>query len=134
MSNFTWVAEVAYIQKYKLVQVIWKNNSISSQEYREAFNIALKTIEDNPIVYFISDTKKQDIVSPADRKWFQKHIIPKAIKAGLLRGAVVISSNPFKKYYMNLIIKITNTFKLPLKLFSDYNSALEWCISFNEHK
>ena len=128
--------EVAYIQKYKLIQVIWKGKKFTSEEYKEAFNVGLDYSEKNNIRIniFISDTRKQGIVSPEDRKWFQKEAIPRAIKTGLKRAAVVMSTNPFKRYYMNLIMKIINTFKLPMKLFSDYDSALKWCISFNDHK
>ena len=129
-------AEVSYLPEYKLVQVIWKDKKFNTEEYQQTFNVGLDYVAQNnkPFVLFISDTTKQAIVSPEDRKWFQKSAISRAVDAGLKRAAVVVSKNPFKRYYMNLILKVINKFKIPLKLFSDYDSALKWCLSFDEYK
>ena len=126
-------AEVSYNLESKLVLVIWKDNNFTSEEYKKTFNIGLDFVSKNKkqFLFFISDTTKQAIVSPEDRKWFQENAVPRAIDAGLQRAAVVVPKNPFKRYYMNLILKVVNKFNIPLKLFSDLDSALKWCLSFD---
>ena len=79
---------------------------------------------------FLSDIREQSVVSPENRKWFEEIMIPQAIDVGLKRAAVIFDGNVFKKYYLNMIIKVTNKFGLPLKIFNSEEEAIEWFKSF----
>ena len=57
-------------------------------------------------------------------------MIPKGIDVGLKRAGVIFDGNVFKKYYLNMIIKVTNKFGLPLKIFNKQEEAIEWFKSF----
>lgn len=57
-----------------------------------------------------------------------------AIKLGLVRGAVVVSGNPFKKYYMNMILKAGNMYKIKIVVFSNMEKAQKWLVSFGDYK
>jgi hypothetical protein len=124
---------VKYIPDKKLVQLIW-NGTATSEQYQEAFVKGLDFQEQckTPVYNFLSDVRKQGSVSPETRKWFETVVVPRTVKQGLRRGAVVFDGSIFKKYYLNIILQATNRFKLPFKFFYTDEQAYEWFDSFNE--
>ena len=109
----------------------WKDMKLTSVEYRSAFEKIIEyTKGKNIFINYLADTRVQSVVSPEDRKWFQENIIPEAIKHGLKRGAVVISGNAFKKYYMNMIIRGSKMFPIEIKMFDNMEKAKKWLKSF----
>lgn len=124
----TSAAKTFYSEKDKLIEVIWDAKNISSEEYRDVFIQALNYAEDAPFELFLSDNTKQGVVSPADRKWFQNYAVKKGISLGLHKAAVVIENNPFKKYYINMILKVVSASGINMKIFTDYNKAKTWLL------
>lgn len=122
-------ADVFYLSEESIGCIKWKK-MCSSEEYRSAFEVLLTFQSQTPIENFISDVRNQGIVSPEDRKWFEHVALPKAKEQGLQRAVVITSANPFKQYYLNLILKKTNKYKMPLKLVSSEEKAIEWIASF----
>ena len=118
-------AEASYDEELKLGKVVWKRKT-TTEEYQYAFMVLLDHAKDNPSENFMSDIRNQSIVSPENRKWFETEMVPKAIDAGLKRVAIIFDGNVFKKYYINMIIKVTNKFGVPLKMFSTEEEAIEW--------
>jgi hypothetical protein len=109
----------------KLVKIVW-GVDCNSENYRSSYIKIIEFQRTTPADFFISDIREQPIISPEDRKWFEKEIIPKAIKQGLKKAVVISTGSAFKKYYLNLILSTTNKFGLPLKIFSDEEEALKW--------
>lgn len=128
-------AKVSYVPEYKLVQIIW-NGTITIEQYQRVFTITLDFQEKElmPIHNFMSDVRNQGVVNPENRKWFESYALPRAVKQGLKRAAVVFDGNIFKKYYLNLILQSTNRFGMPLRFFSDPNEAIAWFLSVEEDK
>ncbi len=124
---------VTYIPRFKLVKIVWDGN-ISLEMYQKAFNLALnfQAKELVPVYNFLSDIRKQGLVNPENRKWFEQYVLPRAVNQGLRRGAVISDANVFKKYYLNLILQSTNRFKLPFRFFDEVDEALAWFDSFGE--
>ena len=119
-------AEIIYMPDIKLVQITWEG-MVPSEQYRNTFSRAIEYTETHDFVNFISDAREQGVVSTDDRKWFQNVIVPQAVKQGLKYGAVVIKKEPFKKYYMNAILRILNRkSNIIMRIFYDYDEALEW--------
>lgn len=126
-------AEISYDRELILGKIEWKRKT-NTEEYHFAFETLLDFAQKNPSDNFLSDITRQNVVSPENRKWFEIEMLPKAIEAGLKRVAVVFDGNVFKKYYLNMILKVTNKFKLPMKVFTSEEDALEWFKSFNSVK
>ncbi|HKK58703.1 MAG TPA: hypothetical protein VJ937_04450 [Salinivirga sp.] len=124
-------AEVSYDADLKLGKIIWKKKT-PTEEYRHAFTTLLEFSKTHDVDNFLSDIRNQGVVAPENRKWFESEMLPKAIKAGLKRAGSVFDGNVFKKYYMNMIIKVSNKFGMPLKLFNSEAEAIEWFKSFEE--
>lgn len=122
-------AEISYDTDLYLGKIVWKKKT-TIEEYQYAFITLLGYARENRIDNFLSDIRKQAVVSPENRTWFETEMLPKAIEAGLQRAGVIFDGNVFKKYYINMILKVTNKFKLPMKIFSSDDEALEWVKSF----
>lgn len=123
---------ITYRQNIKTVKVVWVG-SFSKDQYQHAVEAALdfQLKEKFPVDNYLSDILKQGIVNPESRKWFEQVAMPRAVKQGLKRAAIIFDGNVFKKYYINLILQATNAYKLPLKFFSTEEDALKWFQSFN---
>ncbi len=123
---------ITYHQNLKMVKVVW-NGTFSKEQYQHAVEAALdfQIKEKLPVDNYLSDILKQGIVNPESRKWFEQVAMPRAVKQGLKRAAIVFDGNVFKKYYINLILQATNAYKLPLKFFSTEKEAIMWFESFN---
>jgi hypothetical protein len=116
---------VSYFPEKKLGKICWKRKP-DSEEYKIPFKILINHANHQPIDNFISDIRQQGVMSPDDRKWFEKEMLPQAIAGGLKRAAVIFDGNIFKQYYMNLIIGASRKFGLPLKLVLSEQEAFEW--------
>jgi hypothetical protein len=130
--NETFV-EVKCIPELKLIQIVWKG-TFTYDQYKDAFikSLDYQKAAGIPISNFLSDIRKQGVVNPDSRKWFEDNALPRAVKQGLKRAAVVFDGNVFKKYYLNIILQATNKFKLPFKFFSTNEEAIEWLKSFDD--
>lgn len=127
-------ADAEYIVTYKMAHMTWKRIVIPSEEYRKALVELLKYGEDHKVVSYLSDGRKTGPVHPDDRKWFQDFAIPYAQRVGLKHAAVVISNDPFRKFYMNAILKVVNIkATYDMKIFTDYDEAFNWLINFHDY-
>jgi hypothetical protein len=122
-------AKVTYNREKKLMVLIW-DGSPSPEEYKKPFLTMLEYGHKFPVDGMLSDISKQGIVNPDNRKWFEKEMMPKAVEAGLKRGAIVTNGNAFKMYYINLILSAVNKFPIQTKLFNNQKDALIWLDSF----
>lgn len=124
--------KITYHHNIKTVKVVW-NGTFSKEQYQQAIEAALDfhLKGEFPVDNYLSDILKQGIVNPESRKWFEQVAMPRAVKQGLKRAAIVFDGNVFKKYYINLILQATNAYKLPLKFFSSEQEAIMWFQSFD---
>jgi hypothetical protein len=124
-------AVLTYDPDLKLAKIVW-NGKATTKEYQHTFITLLEYSKEHKTENFISDLRKQAVVSPENRNWFETVVIPRAIELGLIRAAVIFDGNVFKKYYLNMILKVLNKYKLPLKLFNSDEEANEWITSFTQ--
>ena len=125
--------EVKYVAELKLIQVVWRG-TFTYDQYKDAFikSLDYQKTASIPVRNFLSDIRKQGVVNPDSRKWFEENALPRAVNQGLRRAAVVFDGNVFKKYYINIILQATNKFKLPFKFFNTTEDAIEWFKSFDD--
>src|SRR5687767_13935170 len=110
---------VYYIADKSLGKIVW-HGVPTSEEYKKPFITLIDLAKKGSnVTRFLSDIRKQGIVSPDSRKWFEKEMVPAAIANGLKRAAVISGGNAFKTYYINLILSTVNKFNLPFKIFND---------------
>ena len=117
-----------FYPEIKLMHFVWLQNCVG-EKYRYNFQQALDFAAKNDACYFISDIRKQGVVGPEDRKWFETVAIPGAIEQGLKRAAVIADGNIFKMYYLNMLLKVFTKMAVPFKLFNNTRLAINWLIA-----
>ena len=119
-------ATMYYSQDKYLIKIVW-HGAISTEEYKKPFFALWEHAKMGmKVTRYLSDIRDQGIVSPENRKWFEKEMIPLAISYGLKRAAAISGSNAFKTYYINLILSSVNRFDLPFKVFNNEEKAIEF--------
>jgi hypothetical protein len=122
-------ATVTYFPEKRSMMLIW-DGSPAPEEYKKPFLTMLDFSLNYPVDSMLSDISQQGIINPENRKWFEKEMMPRAVAAGLKRGAIVTSGNAFKLYYINLILSAINKFPIHTKLFNKRQDATAWLDSF----
>lgn len=123
-------AELSYDSELNLGKIKWKRKT-TTDEYKYVFMSLLGFAKENQIDNFLSDIRDQQSVSPENRRWLELVLLPKAIDIGLKRAGVIFDGNVFKRYYINAIIKVTNKYNIPMKIFKDEKEAVDWFQRFN---
>ncbi|MCX2743087.1 hypothetical protein OO013_04380 [Mangrovivirga sp. M17] len=113
-----------YSKDLKIAGVIW-DGFIKTENYTNTFDRLIKLAEDRKVIGFYSDIRKQGVISIEARKYFESTISPKAKELGVDKTGIVSDSSPFKKYYINTIIKMTGR---PAKIFSDPDKAINFIL------
>ena len=121
-----------YIQNLKLLKVVW-SGVVSAEQYEQALLFALdyQKKTEKLIENYLSDIRRQGVVSPQSRKWFEQVALPRAMNQGLKKGAVVFEGSVFKKYYLNLIMQATSIYRFPFRFFNSMEDAIKWLESTN---
>ena len=81
---------IVFDEKYKVVFTIWLDSIFTSEQYRDVWERTLDFGNKNDVNYFLSDIINQKVVLPNDRKWFEDDVIPRAIKTGIKKGAIIL--------------------------------------------
>lgn len=123
------VCKVYYNEALLLGKVVWDGGP-TQEEYKEPFLSLIEYSKKRTIHNFISDITLQGTQSQKNRSWFEEVMMPMAIEHGLKRGAIVTNANPFKKFYINMLLRVSNKFGLPVQIFSDQKEAEVWVKSF----
>lgn len=112
----------------KLMHYIWKQRCVG-EEYRNNYQKALDFASNHDATFFMSDIRKQGVIGPDDRKWFESVAIPGAIERGLTKAAVIFDGNTFKLYYLNILLRVFSKRSIPMKLFNETQPAIEWLLA-----
>ena len=118
-------AKVYFSESLKVAGVVW-DGFFTKEQYMELFDRMIEFGKKHQIIGFYSDIRKQGIVPVEARKYFEKVVSPAAQKQGINKTGVVSDASPFKKYYLNTIIKMTGR---PAKICSDPDDALNYILT-----
>src|SRR6185369_4616170 len=110
----------------RLIGKVEWNGSPTPEQYKGAFLSLLDYSKKVKMTRFLSDTRNQGVVNPENRRWFEKEMVPMAIKAGLKRAAVITNGNAFKRYYLNMILSSVVKLNVPFKIFGDEQEAVDF--------
>lgn len=114
-----------YSRDLKVVGIVW-NGVFTKEQYIGLFERLLNHASGNPVIGVYTDIRKQGVVPIEARKHFEKVISPESTKLGIDKTGVVSDASPFKKYYLNTIIKVTGK---PAKICSEEQEALDYILS-----
>ncbi len=122
--------KITYKPDAKLLVQRWKR-VITSEEYRKGFQTSLDTVIKYNIPLFLSDTTKEGIISPEDRKWLEEEVIPKAVQNGLKYSATIMNKDLLKKYYLSKLKNASEQSGMRFRIFDDYDEGIQWLLSHN---
>ena len=121
----TEYVDIFHDEDLRMLKLIWKAFH-NSEQYRDTFMRAVDYASENKMENFLSDVRKQQVISPTDRKWFETVAMPGAAENGLKRAAIIFTGGVFKKYYLNHIFANSKKFKMTLKFFTTVKEAEDW--------
>lgn len=119
---------IYYDDEHKLIHLRWKKLA-SSDEFREALNFALASVEERKIERWLANLRDMSVIKEADRKWTNDEWFPKLVKSGLRRMAIVNSLDYLNQSSVTKIMthagKIIN---FETQYFTDIVQAKKWLL------
>lgn len=126
-------AQLYYDAHINNTVIIWKKN-VTSDQYREAFESVLSTIEKYNTPGWIADLRNQGVIAVADQQWFIANVLKAAADNGLSRIAAIGFDDPMRKDYYDRMIARTLEFGVTLKVFHTMDAAVSWMAETNHKK
>jgi hypothetical protein len=117
-------ALIQFDEETKTLELIWKK-TVTREVYRSIFLETLDLLIKQGSRNFISDIRKEGVIGPENTKWLQENIIPKALKHGLEKIAIVMDSDVFKEFYTENIKKAVAGNAM-INLFDSKEAAYNW--------
>jgi len=117
-------ALIQFDEETKTLELIWKK-TVTREVYRTIFLETLDLLIKQGSRNFISDIRKEGVIGPENTKWLQENIIPKALKNGLEKIAIIMDSDVFKEFYTENIKKAVAGSAM-INLFDSKESAYNW--------
>ncbi|UII28160.1 STAS/SEC14 domain-containing protein [Fulvivirga maritima] len=117
-------ASIVFEKDMNAIVVVWKK--IPSEEiYKGVFSQAVIELNSKGADKWLSDIRKQGVVGPSNTKWLQEEILPRAVKAGLRKIAIVVEKDIFKKFYIDNV-KTTMSETAEMHYFDNDEEARKW--------
>jgi hypothetical protein len=108
------------------LELIWKSE-VSSEEFRKVYVSGLKFASENKVHNFLSDIRKEGLVSLDDVKWLTNSVISNANQLGIKKIALINEEELiFSSIYAESLKKKIENFSIQVNLFRDLSSARTW--------
>lgn len=108
-----------------IITIYWKR-TITSREYREAYEAVLNSLKIYQVPGWISDIRNQGHVSEEDQVWFVEKIIPELVRCGLKRTAIIGLDAPDKTTYNKRLMRTALTNGFEIQIFQSMEDSLPW--------
>lgn len=103
------------------------NEKYSNKVYqREAEKLAELTEKYKPSCLLLNNKEFTFSITPAIQEWVNNNIFPRLIKAGIKRGAFVVSEDLFAQVSIEQTMEEDTGKKLKTKFFDTEEEALKW--------
>ncbi|QSE97859.1 hypothetical protein [Fulvivirga lutea] len=122
--------EEKYVKAYynaemNLIGIVWEG-IFNKDQYMKLFDDVLDYARSHKTVGVYTDIRKQGVVPVEARKYFEKVIAPESGRMGIEKTGVVSDASPFKKYYLNTLIKVVGR---PAKICNEPQDAIDYLMS-----
>jgi hypothetical protein len=129
-AHITFANEFAQVEVHPLQQLVrltWKGNAAGAA-YREPSLAVLKAVRDFKLKFFLSDSRNMGPILFADRSWSEREVIPKLIEAGLVRIAIVSSSDGLNVIAVDNMVNTIPMGTATVAFFDDASMAQLWLL------
>ena len=125
-------AEIFYDAQLNATGIIWQE-SVTSEQYRQAFAKTLDFVKVYNTPNFIADLSRHGHIDKEDQRWMFREIIPESARNGLTRIATVHpNADGHINNYIESIQEATAPFGITQRYFTSMKEAVEWIESENE--
>lgn len=129
-SQITFTSDHAQVEVYpkqQLVRLVWKGNA-AGEHYRAPSLAVLRAVKDYRLKYFLSDARQMGPILFTDRSWSEKEVIPSLIQAGLLRIAIVSSTDGLNVMAVDNMVNTIPMGTATVGFFDDPSIAQLWLL------
>jgi signal transduction histidine kinase len=116
---------IHYNARTNVMGISWKKQ-VTSEAYRALFIKCLETLRTYNTPYWISDLRKQGIISPADQKWMLSEIFVSALGNGLRLVAAVYDPQQHNEDYRTRIQAACQKAGIEIVFFTSGKEAEAW--------
>lgn len=119
-------ATINYIEGDRLVEVIWKETSPNSADYRLTLTKALVCAKIYGAENWISDLEVMETVSVSDSQWVLDHLLSNIVSVGVKRVAFLLNSKVYPDYHRPEFDAAVKKYKIHFATFFNKESAISW--------
>jgi hypothetical protein len=94
--------------------------------FREGLSSGAQVLENNHVQKWLSDDRKNSVLTEEDRKWTSTEWRPRVLKAGWKFWAIVLPEKVVGQMSMKRIIEEYAKTGVTVKIFDDPENALDW--------
>lgn len=125
MEMQTTVYSVYYDELLKYVVMQWQGYA-KSDEFREGTELMLNTLISNKCSRVLADISKMVLISQEDQRWLETSFLPRAVRFGFKRIALIQPDSYFNKVAVETINNKIDRSKLEVEVFDDLDNARNW--------
>lgn len=119
------VYNVYYDELLKCVVMQWQGYA-TSNEFREGTELMLNTLISNKCSGVLADISKMVIISQEDQRWLETNFLPRAVRFGFKKIALIKPASYFNKVAIETINSKINKDQLTLEIFDNVDDAKSW--------
>src|SRR5215813_2844340 len=125
MEMQTTVYSVYYDELSGYVVMQWQGYA-NSNEFREGTELMLNTLISNKCSDVLADIGKMVLISQEDQRWLETNFLPRAIRFGFKRIALIQPASYFNKVAIETINSKIDKGKLTFAVFDNVADAKTW--------
>ena len=100
----------------------------TSKQFRQGTELMLNILIHNKAAKVLADVKDMVLIGSEDQQWMNEEFIPRAIRFGMKRVAIVRPKAYFNKVAVETISYKVDQDKLRISFFDNTDEAREWLL------
>jgi hypothetical protein len=102
------------------------NGYATSAQFRAGTELMLKILKENNCSKVLGDIRDMALIGSDDQAWLDSDFLPRAIKAGFKKIAILKPTSYFNKVAVESVSYKVDQEKLAINFFDDRKTATEW--------
>jgi len=125
MNTVEKTYEIRFDEALDAVIMEW-NGYATSAQFREGTELMLNTLIRNTCSKVLADIRNMTIIGMEDQNWMETNFLPRAIKFGFKKIALITPTSYFNKVAVENISYKVDKEKLRIHFFDDLEEGKEW--------
>jgi hypothetical protein len=125
MTTITQIYQITYDEKLDAVVMKWNGYS-TSEQFREGTELMLNTLIQNKCSKVLADIREMILIGSEDQKWLEENFLPRAIKFGFRKIAIVKPKSYFNKVAVETVSFKVDRKHLDISFFDSLEEGQSW--------